>query len=319
MKKIIIIFFIFCLLTGCKKNELNSFIKKVDDKNYYLTGILEIINNEDKYTYDIKVSYKNDNYKVDMINKTNDHEQIILKNKDGVYVITPSLNKSFKFQSEWPYNNSQSYLLQSIVDDIKNDKNKKIKKNNNEIIVITKTNYPNNPKINKQKIYINNSLVKRVEVYDKDNNIKIKMSFKNIDLNPKFNKDHFNVKNNLSSKTKQTSKQLNDVLYPMNIPQNTYLSSEDKISTSNGERVMLTFSGEKPFTLIEETIKVNDELETINVMGEPEILIDTIGVINDNNINWISNDIEYYATSSVMKEDELLEVVKSINSVPISK
>lgn len=56
----------------------------------------------------------------------NNHEQIILRNKDGVYVVTPSLNKSFKFQSEWPYNNSQVYLLQSIVDDIKDDEGKKI-------------------------------------------------------------------------------------------------------------------------------------------------------------------------------------------------
>ena len=29
-------------------------------------------------------------------------------------MVTPSLNKSFKFQSDWPYNNSQVYLINSI-------------------------------------------------------------------------------------------------------------------------------------------------------------------------------------------------------------
>ena len=53
---------------------------------------------------------KKDKFRVGLTNKTNNHEQIILKNDDGVYVITPSLNKSFKFQSDWPYNNSQIYL-----------------------------------------------------------------------------------------------------------------------------------------------------------------------------------------------------------------
>jgi len=38
--------------------------------------------------------------RVSLKNKTNNHEQIILKNSDGVYVLTPSLNKSFKFQSD---------------------------------------------------------------------------------------------------------------------------------------------------------------------------------------------------------------------------
>ena len=51
---------------------------------------------------------------------------VILKNEEGVFVLTPSLNKSFKFQSDWPYNNSQSYLLQNILNDIENDDERKI-------------------------------------------------------------------------------------------------------------------------------------------------------------------------------------------------
>ena len=120
LKKRVLILLCGCfLLTGCfgkSSNSVDKFIKKVNKaKNYYLTGNLQIINNEDTYNYDVKVSYKKDDYfKVSLINKTNDHEQIILKNDEGVYVLTPSLNKSFKFHSEWPYNNSQSYLLMII-------------------------------------------------------------------------------------------------------------------------------------------------------------------------------------------------------------
>ena len=320
-KKILVIILMVCLfVTGCfnKKDNLSEFKKKTEKlKNYYLTGILEIMNNEDVYKYDVKVSYKDkDKYKVDLINKTNNHEQIILRNENGVYVITPSLNKSFKFQSEWPYNNSQSYLLQSIVSDINSDKNKKIINKGKQTIITTKTNYKNNPKLVTQRIYLEDSLPKKVEVYDKDDNISIKMKFNSVDLKPKFDKDYFNISKE-TSKTVETSKQLKDIVYPMNMPNNTYLASEEKINIDNGERAILTFLGEKPFTLIEETISVDKEFELID--GEPEFLVDTVGALSDKSATWISNGVEYYATSSVMSEVELLDVVKSMSTIPVSK
>lgn len=97
MKKIfsVLAIFIFTIcLTGCgkedKKTVLNKIDKKVNNVNgYKLEAEMELINNEDSYKYDVTVSYKkNDNYRVFLRNKTNNHEQIILKNVDGVYVIT---------------------------------------------------------------------------------------------------------------------------------------------------------------------------------------------------------------------------------------
>ena len=314
------------LITGCfckNSNSVDKFIKKVEKvKNYYLTGELEIINNEDTYRYNVSVSYKDrDYYKVDLVNKTNNHEQIILRNDEGVYVLTPSLNKSFKFQSEWPYNNSQSYLLQSLVDDIKNDKNKITEKKDNETIITTSVNYSNNKKLKNQKIYLDKSLmVKKVEVYDEDDNLKIKMIFNNIDLKSKFDDNYFDIEENVSNdKIEETSKELEDIVYPMYMPSNTYLASEDKLTLKNGERAILTFLGEKPFTLVEETATVSEELETINMYGEPELLIDTVGALSNNAITWISDGVSFYATSEVMDEDELLEVVKSISVMPVSK
>lgn len=328
IKQLIGLLFISCcfLFTGCFGNNsdsLKKFIKKIDkSKSYYLTGELEIINNEDIYSYDVKVSYKDkDYYRVSLKNKTNDHEQIILKNDGGVYVLTPSLNKSFKFQSDWPYNNSQSYLLQSLVTDIENDKNKKVEKKNKKTIITTNVNYSNNKKLDNQKIYLDkDSMVTKVEVYDKDGNVKIKMDFDNIDLKSKYDKDYFKIESNMNIKEiEKTSKEIEDIVYPMYIPDNTYLASEDKINIDEGERVILTFAGDNPFTIIQETINSSDEIETINMYGEPTLLIDTIGSLSDNSITWISNGIEYYATSEVMNEVELLEVVKSLNSVPILK
>lgn len=324
-KKIILMFICFTLFTGCfgNKDVSKKFINKIEKtKSYYLTGTLEILNNEDIYKYDVNVSYKKEDlYKVSLKNKMNDHEQIILRNEDGVFVLTPSLNKSFKFQSDWPYNNSQSYLLQSIADDIKKDKKKKVKSTDKEIIIETKVNYSNNKKLILQKIYFDkNSNLKKVEVYDKDLNVSIRMKFKNIDLKSKFKKDYFKISESIKTdKTLKTSNEITDITYPMYMPANTYLASEDKINISDGERVILTFLGEKPFTIIEETVNVSKEIETLNMNGEPELLIDTIGSLSDKSVSWISNGVSYYATSDSLNENELLEVVRSINTIPVSK
>lgn len=89
-------FLILCvyIFTGCSKDNSSNVVKKVIKKveginSYHLNGVLEIINNENSYLYDVDVSYlKENNFKVSLKNQTNNHEQIILRNSDGVYVMT---------------------------------------------------------------------------------------------------------------------------------------------------------------------------------------------------------------------------------------
>lgn len=101
MKKIVwlgLIVFLF-LLTGCgkygEKDIVKDLSKKIEDsKGYYLEAQMEIINNEDIYKYDVKVSYqKGDLFRVSLKNKANSHEQILLRNEDGVYVHTHKSTK----------------------------------------------------------------------------------------------------------------------------------------------------------------------------------------------------------------------------------
>ena len=328
MKKglfVIVIFISSLFLTGCfnKKSDIKKdFLNKVEkSKGYHLMGELEIINNEDSYLYDVDASYKsNDYYRVSLKNKTNNHEQIILKNETGVYVLTPSLNKSFKFQSDWPYNSSQSYLLQTLVSDIKNDDTSKVECKNDECIIETKVIYANNKNLIKQKIYFKNGELTKVEVIDKDSNTKIKMIFNNIDYKASFDNNYFNLDSNMNlSKTEQTINEIDSIIYPMYLPSNTYLTSKDIVPVENGERVILTFSGDNPFMIIEETVGITDDFVTLPVYGEIEWTLDTLGVITDNTVNWISNGIEYYAVSDTLNSEELLQVVNSFTVLPVGK
>ena len=101
MKKIIILLFVFLFMCGCSKKDdsvIKKFINKIDKSDSYkINGTMDIISNEDTFSYKVEASKSKDGYyKVSLINKTNNHEQVILKNKDGVYVMThKSLNKIY--------------------------------------------------------------------------------------------------------------------------------------------------------------------------------------------------------------------------------
>lgn len=368
-------------ISGCGKTSESDVIKDLtkkinDSKAYYVEGTLEIVNNEDVYTYNVNVSYKEkDNYKVSLVNTVNNHEQIILRNSDGVYVVTPRINKSFKFQSDWPYNNSQVYLLGPLLDDIANDANRTFEKVDDGSKIIVAANYPNNSKLVKQEILLDKSNnIKKVTVFDNNGTAQITMKFNKIDLNSKFNDNYFDLKqiidikedntdnttnrennsdenknttdnkvednsttenNNTnvnenkntnenknedkkSSETKQTSS-IEDVIYPMYIPANTYLSNKEKVSKDDGERLILTFDGDNPFMLIEETVTYEKEHLIVPTYGELEVMASTVAIVNDNSVNWIDNNIEYYVVSDKLSKSELLDIARSISVLPVSK
>ena len=145
------------------------------------------------------------------------------------------------------------------------------------------------------------------------------MTFSNVDVNTKIDDKEFELSESMKTQeTMLTEDKLETVLYPMYMPNNTYLQNEEKVSTETGERVILTFAGENPFMLIEETIDLNND-NIIPVYGEIELLNDTIGYMSNGVASWISNGIEYYAVSETMDNSELLEVVNSISAIPVGK
>lgn len=350
MKKFLKLFFLISifLLVGCGKKTDEDILKKLEKKledssSYYLEGIMEIMNNEDTYTYEVKVSYQKQNYyRIELVNTLNNHEQVILRNDEGVYVITPSLNKSFKFQSDWPYNNSQVYLLNSVLADLLEDEERKFKDTNNGVCIISNVNYPNNQLLVKQKVYFDNSdNITKVEVVDSNDNVQIVMKFSKQEYNKKFDKNHFELSeflnmsdngridneddtdtnsslNQNESNTKTTAT-IDDIIYPMYLPDNTYLTSQETLDTENGQRLILTFGGDNSFVLVEEIASHYNDGLIVPVSGNFDFLNSVIGVINSNSLSWHSNGIDYYLASDTMSTSELVNVANSISVLPVSK
>lgn len=325
MKKIFLLFISMLLLTGCgkvsKDKLVDDFTKKVENANSYkLNGSLEIYNNEDVFNYDISVMYKKDNlFKVDMINTNNDNEQIILRDKEAVYVVTPSLNKSYKFVSEWPFNSSQSYILNSLIKDIKEDNEIEYLTIDDYYVLQVDVNYPNNSYLKYEKIMFDKNMnLKKVIVYDSEDIESIKVEFNNISYDEKVDDNEFNIDSILDDKccsvVEENTANMSDIIYPLYVPGETYLQSKDVVNTDNGERVILTFSGERKFVLIEEASNVYSEFETIPVYGDLLIMNDTIGALSNNSLSWSINNRDYYLASNDLSPEEVKSIAESLNT-----
>lgn len=327
MKRLLLLLLSIMLLTGCgkvdKEKLINEFKNDVESsKSYIVKSNMEIYNGEDTFSYDVTVYYMDDDYfKVDMVNTLSNHEQIILRNNDEVYVVTPSLNKSYKFVSEWPYNSSQSYILNSLVNDIKEDDGVKFSEIEDGYSLTVEVNYPNNDNLEYEVLFFDKKMnLKKVVVYDEEDIIAIKVDFNKIDYKANLNKDDFNVdkmieENCCNAEVDGDSEEtgnLDDIIYPLYVPANTYLKHQETVSTENGERIILTFNGEKNFVLIEEVSNVGDEFEIIPVYGEPLMLSNTIGALGTNSLSWSVDNINYYLASNDLSTSEIMSIADSL-------
>ena len=382
MKKIaVLVVSLMLILTGCGKKTpedlLGKFEKNIGNaKSYIIKGNMEILSNEETFTYSLEVNdLQDDFYKVTLVNETNNHEQIILKNKEGVYVVTPTLNKSFKFQSEWPASSSQAYILSSLIKDMKDDDKKTIEERDKGYVLKTKVNYPNNSDLSYQKIYFDKDMnLEKVEVFDNSDIVVIKMTFSSINLKAGLKEENFaledlidinkdnetdkkdsqngnqkpsenekpdnkdndqnenctagdsncnqnptdNKQNNNSCTNEEcdnkTSNIIDSIIYPLYIPSETYLSNSEKVDTDEGNRVILTFAGDKNFVLIEEVANIANDFEIIPVYGDPVMLSDTIAAKSANSLYWTSENVSYYLTSSDLSTEEMVTIAESLGN-----
>ncbi|MBO1912186.1 outer membrane lipoprotein carrier protein LolA, partial [Microvirga sp. 3-52] len=111
------------VLTACGTPSKDNVTKKLSDKwndskGYELQATMEIKTGAEPRLYDVDVWHtKPDFYRVNVSQSGKDESQMIVRNEDGVFVVTPSLGKTYKFQSDWPAQNSQAYLIGALSED----------------------------------------------------------------------------------------------------------------------------------------------------------------------------------------------------------
>src|SRR5690625_2856175 len=321
-----ILFACVLVLASCGSKSEESVQKKIVDtvqklEGYKVEAEMTMKTGQEERTYDVQVWYKKgeqDFYRVGLESGEEENGQIILKNEEGVFVLTPALNKSFKFQTEWPENSSQPYLFQSLVNDVKNDKEATFTASDTHYIFHTKTNYQSNNNLPFQEIYFDKKSYTPVlvKVLDKDKQPLVEVKFSSFDVDPSFEDNDFKIEKDKANEEVSISVDENEsplsVLFPL-YTADAQLEDKQEIALEDGERIIMTFTGAKNFTLIQEKL---NSISTISypkeVQGEIVNLGFAIGALSENVIEWNYNGIDFYLASDDLTKEELIEVASSV-------
>jgi len=197
---------IAAVLTGCGGKSAESIVKDLDKamsklESYRGSGRMVLHTGQQPLEYKVDVWYQKPHYyRIALTNAKRDVTQIVLRNDEGVFVLTPSLNKSFRFQSDWPENQGQVYLYQTLAKSILLDNSRQfVKQDDAYVFDVMASNYQNGS-FARQKIWLDkdNFAPKHVEVTDASGNLMVEVDFDTFEFGAKFDKSAFDTEQNLS-------------------------------------------------------------------------------------------------------------------------
>lgn len=315
------------LLAACGSKSKDDVVKELNGKLNDLSGYkvdakMTLKMGADSQVYNVEIWHKDPTfYRVNLKNAEKDQSQMILRNKEGVFVLTPALRKSFKFQSDWPQNSSQAYLYESLIKDIVSDKEAKFTTTKEHYVFETKTRYQNNSMLPIQEIKLNKEDLSPavVKVMDPDRNALVTVEFSKVKFNASFDDSDFDMQKNMTradlnlpvmADSKDTTF---TVKYPTADLNGTKLVDEKEVKLENGKRVVLTYDGEKTFTLVQEKVTVKEaSTSPTYVDGDLVDLGVTIGAVSDGSITWTMDGVDYMIASNDLSEEELVEIARTV-------
>lgn len=312
------------VLAACGEKSQEDVVKKLEETvgemdGYKAEATMAMNTGEEQQMYSIQSWFqKEDFYRVTLSNNQDEQEsQIILKNEEGVFVLTPALKKDFKFQTEWPDNSSQPYLFQSLVKDVLADPEATFENAEDAYVFTTRTNYQSNNNLPYQEIHFNKDdyTPTAVKVLDHDRNPLVEVTFSEFTLNPTFEDGDFQKDSIMESTAAvetatQESPSTFTVLYP-SFTAGAELTEERESETDTGKRVLLQYSGEKNFTIVQEPMDALTSPQTVN--GDIVNLGDAVGALTSSTLEWHAGGVAYTLASDGLTREEMIEIARSIN------
>jgi len=297
-----------------------SFEKKADSvfndlTSYTLKGEMEINKGEDIKNYIMEVNYKkiddNQLFKVSLFDKNLNQEQILLRNQEGVFVVTPSLNQIFKFEGDWPLNSPKPYLIQTMFDVLKQE-DTKTEKTKDGTLIKSNVNYPNNKTYKYQEILFDKeSKPMSVHIYDEDKTLQLQILFSSVEFNNPIEDELFVSPKNLDNTVSSYVLDKADLpIYPVSVFESKLVNS-NVYEVSGETRHILEYQGEKNFTIVQTLKDIKEETQTVFKSGEMIDTIEMVGFYDGGSCLGYYQNVEMNVYSQDLSVEEMMQVMQS--------
>ncbi|WP_036648432.1 LolA family protein [Paenibacillus pini] len=347
------------VLAGCGKKDATAVVKDLNDVadtlqskqgSYKGSGTMTLYTGEKPQDYQVEVWYQNPSYyRISLANAQKDVKQIVLRNDEGVFVLTPSLNKSFRFQSDWPDNQGQVYLYQTLVRGILSDNTRQFVNDKDSYVFDVAANY-HSPSLVRQKIWLNkdNYAPKQVQVSDSEAHVVVEVKFTQFDFDAKFDKDSFDMKRNMSAMNDSSigtvaqvdengnlidvdgmatgdddstdtpvTKELGDfgLIIPDYVPAGVKVKDTNKLENSSNHTALLRYDGTYQYTIMES--RPLDRAVSLT-SGTVVDLGFTAGLLTGDEqqtLTWMNDQgVEFRITSANLPVSEMSQIAASLEA-----
>ncbi len=305
-------------LTSCKdeittQNVVDKYIEKTSQMSSYTSEVkMDIYRGDKTVSFDVGVSYLSPSYyKVSFVNKDNSSEQILIRNDEGVFALTPSLNKQYKFESNWPDNTSHVYLANKVCEIIKSDSTTEVILKDDCYEITSKIN--ETEKYCKQICLIDKTSLelKSVCFTDDNNNILAKATYNLLGNEKTLIKNDFNVnkvmEDTLSSNSEGSVVKIEGELNVMYV-----LDGCNESKTIQEDKMVINYSGESNYTIICQDVVLKDSICTDRLYEEVDF--DLLGMLffNENSVTTFFGDKEVTIISDGLSKEVMYEILDSI-------
>ena len=314
--------------------DVVSDIEKMTGKleSYHAEGTMVLNTGRDPQKYGVVVSYqKPQYYRIALTNETDDVTQIVLRNDEGVFVLTPQLNKSFRFKSDWPNNQGQAYLYQTLMESIIHDDDRQFAVEENAYVFDVMANYQN-ASLARQKIWLSKDGYKplKVVITDADDNEMVTVTFTSFEFNKTFDDNWFDMKRNMTGISIRSIPVLAEdegaqtaaggaatgefgIIYPGYVPEGVEERAAADFKLGDRDAIMIRYTGDYQYTLVE--ANAAEERMASGIFGQVVDLGRTVGVLigegRYQTLRWTHNGVDFQLSSGNLPFDEMVKIAQS--------
>lgn len=336
------------VLAGCGKKDASDVIADLDKtmnklESYEGAGTMILHTGMKPQEYSVDVWYQSPSYyRIALKNATKDVTQIVLKNDEGVFVLTPQLNKSFRFQSDWPEKQGQAYLYHTLIQSILQDKNRQFTTEGDAYVFDVVSNLQNHSLV-RQRIWLDKEDYApwRMEASDAESNVLIEVKFSSFVFNKKFDEDSFDMERNMlgyelqsvatmaeqdgedgalegadtevgAVGAKEVANKSFGILIPTYLPEGVVNKDISDITLAGEAGIILRYEGEYSFTLIEARPTERAVSALSGTMVDLGFTMATLLGNEKKTMTWMDQGVEFRLSTGDLPEEEMIKIAQSL-------
>jgi outer membrane lipoprotein-sorting protein len=308
-------------LAGCGTRDQETVMKDLGDlkqdlKSYEAKATMTVSANNTVQKYSIETWYlAPDYYRIALGNENKEVTQVIVRNQDGIFVVSPQLKKSFRFKGDWAEHQGYVYLYHSMLDRVMNSKDKDFDSKDGNLIFTMKME-PENPLVSKQRITLKDNLQpQQVALLDKDNKAVVSVDYESYKSGVSYKKEQFTPEAAMamaSQDAKPVMAGAKDfgVIEPRYVPTGAKMLDPQETKSS----ILLRYDGTSPFTITEQRPSARDTAlrdgEMVDLWGTMAVVSGADGM-DHHSMYWFHNNVEFSLTGK-MAVDEMARIARSM-------